>query len=288
MKDINLKELKNWELESLNGPIMLSWDVTNRCNFNCQHCLNRSNDCKAHDFSDELTDKECDMLVQQIIDVRPYSMCICGGEPTLRSNLFDIISKISKSGCKVNMVSNGYLIDEDYAQKLVEAGLFFLQISLDSIHPELHDKFRGRDGAFDAAVRALKILSKTNVVIATAMTPTKFNIHEFPEYVDFIRSLGCNYVRMMPILPMGRGYEHFKDLEPTAEQYLKFVVDIEKIKVKYPDFRVEWGDPLEHIYLAEYTKRTQPIVMEIRSNGDIGVSIYLPISVGYIRRHSIK
>lgn len=32
------------------GPLSISWDITNKCNFNCEHCLNRSGDMHMHDF----------------------------------------------------------------------------------------------------------------------------------------------------------------------------------------------------------------------------------------------
>lgn len=106
----------NWALKSLAGPMMVSWDITNQCNFDCLHCLNRSNDATIHDFKDELSKEEKENIVNQILEVRPYSMCICGGEPTLCKDLFWIIEKLSQAGISVNMVSNGYIIDEKFAK----------------------------------------------------------------------------------------------------------------------------------------------------------------------------
>ena len=282
------REMQDWELSSLSGPMMISWDITNKCNFNCKHCLNRSNDCSTHDFDDELNDSEIDDIISQIIDIKPYSLCICGGEPTLSPKIFDIIKRISAIGCQVNMVSNGYFIDENYAKKLEAAGLYFIQISLDSIYSDMHDEFREKKGAYKNALQAISFLKNTKIRIATAMTPTSFNVEQLTKYVEFVQNLGCNYVRMMPLLPMGRGLDSFNTLEPSEEQYLRLVIEIEKLKIKYPNFNAEWGDPLEHIYLAQHKPRIQPIIMEIRANGDLGVSVYLPISVGNIRRHSLQ
>lgn len=47
-------------LKSLSGPLMISWDITNKCNMNCRHCLNRSNDAYTHSFEDEFNCDEFD------------------------------------------------------------------------------------------------------------------------------------------------------------------------------------------------------------------------------------
>lgn len=283
-----MKKEENWALKSLSGPLMISWDITNKCNFHCRHCLNCSNDNNKHDYDDELTSQEKKDVVKQILDVRPYSICICGGEPTLSNDLFYIIKKLSDAGIQVNMVSNGFLIDEKFAIKLEECGLSFIQISVDSYIPEQHDEFRSKKNSFIKATNALKFLSKTRIRTAASMAPTKFNIEWFGNYVNLIKSLGCKHIRLMPLLPMGRGFYQFEEIEPNAEQYFYFKNEIMRIKKNNMDMIIEWGDPLEHIYLARYMPRSEPIVMEIRANGDIAPSIYLPVSCGNLKKYTIK
>lgn len=58
------------------GPIQIGFDVTNRCNFRCLHCFNESGEV---DSSNELNDKEVEKLFDEIIEIKPYSICFCGG-----------------------------------------------------------------------------------------------------------------------------------------------------------------------------------------------------------------
>lgn len=275
-------------LASMTGPLMISWDVTNLCNFNCVHCLNCSGDGNHHDFVNELSEKEAESLAYQIAELHPISMCICGGEPTLRQDLEHIISIIARAGTQVNMVSNGYSLSFDRIRELKQAGLSFLQISLDGVEPQTHDNFRNRTGAFERAVDAISSAVKCKMRVATSFCPNKYNICEFRRYVDFIHQLGCRHIRMMPFLPMGRGLENAEAIMPSEDNYFTFKCFINEKRKQYKDMQIEWGDPLEHIYLALYNPRPEPVVMEIRANGDIAPSIYLPISVGNVRRHSIK
>lgn len=276
-------------LKSLSGPLMISWDITNKCNMNCRHCLNRSNDKEVHNFDDELGYQDVYNLIKQIIDVRPYTFCICGGEPTLSEYVFTIIEEISKCGTLVNMVSNGYMIDFEYAKKLKNSGLNFIQISVDGINSDTHDSFRNKAGAFERAINAVKFLVENKLHVAVSFCPNKGNIDQFEKYVDMIMKLGCKQIRLMPLLPMGRAYNDYEMIEPSPSDYLEFVRKIVKCKEKYAGngLLIEWGDPLEHIYLANQIPRPEPISFEIRSNGDIAPSIYLPISVGNIKKHSI-
>ena len=261
-------------------------DITNKCNFNCQHCLNRSADCTVHDFEKELTKQEILDCINQIIKMKPNAICLCGGEPTLNSQHLFIARKLADAGITVNMVSNGSTINMKNISKYEEAGFTFIQISLDS-HLELyHDEFRQFKGAFKRAVAAIKTISNSKIRAGIAMTPTKFNVTKFREYFEFVKSIGCTYIRIMPLLPMGRGLDNFVKIEPNAEEYLILHNDI--IDFREKGYQIEWGDPLEHLYLATSGKRYTPLNVEIKSTGEIAPSIYLPITVGNVKRHSLS
>lgn len=276
-------------LKYLKGPMFMSWDITNRCNMNCRHCLNRSNDNTRHNYQDELTESEIKNVIKQIIDIKPYSICMCGGEPTLSPYLLQIIRELSDADINVSMVSNGYFIDNDLANRLKEAGLKYIQISIDGVDSKTHDNFRKTPGAFERAIQAVKNLIENNLTVATSFSPNKTNINQFNEYIDFMYDLGVREVRVMPLLPMGRGLDEFEALEPSAEDYLKLanVVSKKKIEMCGKMFSIEHGDPLEHLYLAQ-GGRKEAISMEIKSNGDIGISPYLPIVVGNVKKHTLR
>lgn len=289
-----LRQLYNTTVESttnLSGPYFVSWDVTNRCNFMCKHCLNRSGDFIYHDkFKDELNEEEAIKLCDMIIEINPFSMCLCGGEPLLREDIYAIIKKLSKKIQTVNMVTNGYLLDETKAKKLMDAGLNFLQVSLDADVENYQDSFRQMKGAYANALKAIKLMSKEKIRLASAFCPTRLNIDMFENYIDIMVDSRCLYIRMMPLLPLGRGYDNYNFLKPSSDQYLKLVYLVhEKMKeYKADHLNIEWGDPLEHMYRPIYEGHNEVISMEIRSNGDIAPSIYLPISVGNVRKHTLK
>lgn len=278
---------KEINLNDLSGPIMISWDVTNKCNFRCKHCYNSSSDSKIHNFKEELNFDQVKEVVKQIIEIRPYSFCICGGEPTLFPHLEYLVKELRKNGIYANMVSNGFLIDKTKAKWIKEIGIGLVQISIDGSKAATHDEFRCVNGAFNKALDALKNLKEVGAETAVSFCPNKKNLDEFFEMVQIVYDTGCRNLRMMPLLPMGRGLKNYNDLTLDNDGYLKLIKYIGDAKQKYEDMKIEWGDPIEHLYLANYVRDT-PICVEIKANGDLGISNYLPITVGNVRKHTIK
>ena len=269
------------------GPQMISWDITNRCNLNCLHCLNRSGDSKVHDFSNELSRKKQLELAHQIVDLRSEQCCLCGGETLMNPNIFDIVKILSDGGILVNMVSNGLLLNESVIEKLKDAGIHGIQISIDGLGYQ-HDIFRNKTGAFEMAVNAAKLVVSHGLHSMVSFCPNKLNYRDFPMYVSYIRDLGVKQIRSMPFLPIGRGKTEGAHLLLTSNELFEFVNMLNKLKWKYKDIIIEWGDPLEHLMLILMNKRKYPVIMGISSVGDLTVTPYIPITVGNVEQNSLK
>lgn len=286
MNKYELYSIVKYNMEK-DEPKMLSWDITNKCNLFCKHCFNCSGDTEKYCFEDELSDDECIKLAQEIVLVKPQQLCICGGETLLRNVIFDVIKILSNAGICVNMVSNGILMTDDVAIKLKQSGINDVQISIDGLGSQ-HDNFRNREGAFKSAVNAVECLKSAGLSPVVSMVPNKINYASFPAYVEYISNLGAKSIRMMPLLPMGRGKINFDDFFMSSKEMFEFVSKLGYLKEKYPNMNIDWGDPLEHLYLVRVTRRRYPLVVSISSSGKLGVTPYLPITVGDVRKHSLK
>ena len=286
MNKYELYSIVKYNMEK-DEPKMFSWDITNKCNLRCKHCFNSSGDAEKYCFEDELTDDECIKLAKEIAMVKPQQLCICGGETLLRSVIFDVIKILSDAGICVNMVSNGILMTDEVAKRLKESGINDVQISIDGLGSQ-HDKFRNKEGAFKAAVNAVECLKRAGIRPIVSMVPNKGNYASFSTYVEYVKKLGAKTIRMMPLLPMGRGKINFDGLLMNSEETFDFVCKLCELKESNPDISIDWGDPLEHLYLVRTARRRYPLVVSISSSGKIGVTPYLPITVGDIRKHSLK
>lgn len=271
---------------SLSAPIMVAFDITNRCNMKCVHCFNHSgeNDVEVITHEQRLN------IINQITELNPYLVCLCGGETTCCNELYEIIHNLSAKIPTVNMVSNGYLIDEDCVKRLKEANITNVQISLDGVNAMQHDTFRGKYGAFDKAVNAIKLLKQANIPVLTSFVPNKLNFKDTYNYYKLCSELGVNSARSMPYLPMGRGESIGDSLILSSEEYFVFKRYLNKAIKDFPNMNIEWGDPIDHMYRQPENANLgmDTYCMEIKSNGDLGVSAYFPIYVGNCLKHSLK
>ena len=111
-------------------PIVMSWNVTRECNMKCSHCYINATEEKLYN---ELSTQEGKELIDQICQVSKPLLILSGGEPLLRSDIYELISYGASKGVKIGLGSNGSLIDDVVAAKLKAAGIATVSISLDSI-----------------------------------------------------------------------------------------------------------------------------------------------------------
>lgn len=144
-----------------------------------------------------------------------------GGEVTLHPHLDAVIARGSTLGMRVNLTSNGILMDRDRARRWIDADLRSAAFSLDGVRAKTHDRVRGVPGAFKRTVRAIRTLgreiarSKTHLRIRVNMVLSRRNLNELPALIRLAGDLGVVDVLPMPI----DGCDH---LRPSAEEIHRF------------------------------------------------------------------
>lgn len=212
-------------LVGLSGPIMISIDVTYRCNFRCKHCFNGSG---TPLLGDELKDAELLSIARSVGVLQPNVVCFCGGEPLLRWEILCDACETIKSKSpytQVNLVTNGSLVTETIANRLNRAGITTVQVSVDGPNSEIHDWFRNHPGSFDLAVNAIKILRKAGLNVVVASAPHKKHLLRLEETIDLCKRLGVSEIRMQPIMPLGRALDNYDEVVPSYFEYILNIGD---------------------------------------------------------------
>ena len=127
--------------------------------------------------------------------------------------------------------------------------------------------------------------------VATSLVPNKLNYQCIDEYIEFCYSLGVDAIRIMPYIPSGRGRTVGSNLLLSNMEYFVFLRKMQDTIKKIGDkISVEWGDPLDHMRRMPLNAShgLKAYCMEIKANGDLTVTTYLPIIVGNCKRHTLK
>lgn len=199
------------------NPIAVVWNYTDKCNLRCGHCYADANSLKE----DELTTIGRFKVVDRLKEADVVSLNFSGGEPLMRDDFFEVTEYAHKKGLSISISTNGTLIDKDCAKRLVECGIKSVDISLDGIGPETHEKIRDVEGSFDLAVSGIKNCVRygnfNEIIVNTTLTT--HTIEEIPEIYEFVKQLGATRYYVSRILPTGRGKD-FLDFDVSREEKL--------------------------------------------------------------------
>ncbi len=191
-------------------PLVVSWNVTLRCNLKCSHCYINAGE---RENRDELSTDAAKMLIHQIAEVSRPLLILSGGEPLLREDIFEIIQYGAERGLRMGMGSNGMLIDDEVSRRLKDAGMWTVAISLDSSIPERHDEFRGVKGCWEHAVNAIESLKKYGIHVQVNSTVTKQNYDEVDDIMSLAEDVGVENFHLFFLVPTGRGTK-VEDITP--------------------------------------------------------------------------
>ena len=177
--------------------------VTDRCNFACLFCMPEKKDIHWLPSEDLLNFDEIERLTRLLVSMGITKVRITGGEPLLRSDLEQLIERLSKiEGLEsVDMTTNGFLLGSR-ARALKRAGLRGVTVSLHSLKPDRFAKISGINAlprvfesisqAFRAGLRPLKINS---------VAIRGYNDDEILDLVDYARSMNTTlrFIEFMPL-----------------------------------------------------------------------------------------
>lgn len=191
-------------------PNLMSFAINDVCNAVCEHC---SFFTGVDDKSRKVMNLEqSKTVIKEAQELGVSVINFVGGEPLLREDFPEILKSVNKDLSTTVMFTNGLLLEEKI-EALKKAGLDSVYISLDSSDPVIHDKFRGRKGLFDAAVKGIRKAKKIGMStgISCCISPETFLKGELDKIIELGKSIGIHEVVVFDAMPTGR-YKHRKDL----------------------------------------------------------------------------
>jgi heme b synthase len=198
-------------------PRLIFWETTAGCNLHCIHC--RRIDVADRLVPEDLSTAESKQLIDQIVTFCNPILILSGGEPLIRPDIFEIAEHAVAKGLRVALATNGTLIDGPMTQRIVDAGIRRVAVSLDGATAETHDLFRALPGSFAQALRGIDHLRARRMSVQVNTTVARHNIDELPRILSLARALGADAFHIFLLVPVGCGVEIADEQMISPRQY---------------------------------------------------------------------
>jgi len=267
--------------------MIISWNTTRACNLSCLHCYRDAGDAA----SGELTTAEGKKLLAEIARAGFKIMVFSGGEPLLRSDIYDLISHAKSLGLRPVLGTNGTLIDREAAARLKAAGAACAGISLDSRDKDKHDWFRGYPGAWEETMRGIAACREAGLPFQIHTTVMNWNEAEITAITDQAVALGAAAHHIFFLVPAGRG----KDIEETTLKTAQYEALLASILAKQAAVPIE----LKPTCAPQFMRLARQMDIPVRFSkgclagtaycvilpaGDVHPCPYLPLTAGNVRQ----
>jgi radical SAM protein with 4Fe4S-binding SPASM domain len=185
---------------SAHRPIVV-WNCTRRCNLSCVHCYA---DARAAQPDGEMGTDEGKDFIRQLADFGVPVVLFSGGEPLMHPDFLELARFAAGQGVGVVVSTNGTLITPGIATEMKDIGFREVGISLDGIG-ERNDMFRGKEGAYEAALNGIRYCIAAGHRVSLRMTITRDNQHEVPAIIDLVERENIDRVCFYHLAYEGRG-----------------------------------------------------------------------------------
>ncbi len=250
----------------VSSPIQVYIELTRECNLRCRHCFtNAANERGAGLSTEKWLGALDEMSSTGVINAR-----FTGGEPTLRDDWYEILSRSKKLGFAVSLQTNGTYDDaEDVVKKIAGLELDQVTVSLDGIGAT-HDALRG-SGSFEKLLRTMKLMKAAGVRLRFNTILTKNNAAEMPAIFDLVSEYGVA-INLFYMRSIGRGADNLK-ISLDFEEHARSAAAVRELWKNYPGIHVSHSgfySPKLMAHNVKFPRITYPygnVAISIASDG---------------------
>lgn len=264
------------------SPRIIDLSYDNACNFKCEHCFTRAPE--GINTTEHITLDRIGTLADEADALGFYEFDLQGGELLINPELFfQIVEKIKPERFYVYLTTNGYLVDEPMAQRLANAGIDRVSVSIDSMDPKEHDSFRGIDGAHAHATQALEFVKQAGMDPFMNITIGHYNAFS-PEIEDLMKySLDHGYKTILnAAVPAGCWQGNTEAM--LTETDTKHIEDLRK---KYGNVVRDLWNPFDRKQ-EEILGCNAGNILYITPWGDVLSCPFIHIKLGNIKEQNLK
>ena len=193
--------LANSRLRAMLGlrtPDQVTISITEECPNRCAHCALPNSGNKLR-----LSPLVVRDLIRQILEMGTTLVIFDGGEPALYPELPELVRYVDDRAIST-LFTSGAGFTAPLAKRLKEAGLYAVNVSLDSPVAEEHDAMRGREGVFREAMQAVENALQAGLLVDLYVVLRRENVSRCREFHDLAQRVGAHELTFFEVVSTGR------------------------------------------------------------------------------------
>jgi PqqA peptide cyclase len=195
-------------------PLGMLAELTHRCPLHCPYC---SNPVELAAKRDELTTAQWLEVIDAARDIGVLQLHMSGGEPLLRPDLPELVSRASDLGCYVNLVTSGLGLTRSRLADLAERGLAHVQLSVQGADAVRADLIAGAK-AHARKIEAAKVVRELGLPLSVNVVLHRANHDQVGAIIDLAEQLGADRLELANTQYYGWALRNRTALMPTPEQ----------------------------------------------------------------------
>ncbi len=196
-----------WQRKDFNhSPMIVFFEVTQACGLVCKHCRACA---QTSSHPDELNTDQARQLIDQLAEFpTPPMLVLTGGDPLCRDDIFELIDYATQVGLEVSITPSATpLVTDEAIQRLADAGIHRMAISIDGATAKSHDDVRGVQGSFERSLQILRKARELGISTQINTTLTPDNVASLDDMADLFGTLDITLWSVFFLIPVGRATE---------------------------------------------------------------------------------
>ena len=201
-------------------------NLNNACNLRCEHCF--TNSSKGENVKETLPLEVVERVANEAHELGIFEWDLQGGELLSRPQLlFDTLKAMKTERFYVYLTTNGWYMTKEIAQTLADHGVNRVSVSIDSMEAETHDRFRGRKGSWERAIKALEMVQKVGISPYLNITVGRYNAQSEDVKLLLDYSKQKKYTTLLNVATPGGMWAKMTDIMVNEEDKA-YLIDMRK------------------------------------------------------------
>ncbi|MBA2661337.1 MAG: pyrroloquinoline quinone biosynthesis protein PqqE [Bradymonadaceae bacterium] len=200
---------------SLPPPLGMLCELTHRCPMSCVYCSNPGELVRG---AGELDTQSWQRVLEEAAALGVLHVHLSGGEPCARADLEQIVGQACASGLYTNLITSGLLLDAPRLERLCEAGLDHIQLSIQAASAQMAARIGGRKGAHERKLEVAQLVGQIGLPLTINAVVHRQNLSELESIIALAVELGAQRLEVAHAQYVGWALVNRAALMPTRAQ----------------------------------------------------------------------